>query len=461
MRKSLLAVSLALAFPSAFAQSRNPVPTESIATGATRVELYGIADIGFERLDVGSVNANRISSGIAAGSRLGFRGSEDLGGGWRGVFVLEQRLEIDSGRNSNNSPLFYCGTTPSCPGVVLTSPLPPAVAPTVLAGLSNLNSQLLQAVTTVNGVGALFDRQAFAGLITPFGAFLLGRQYTPGYEVMNRFTSFADATAGQIGQGYSALAIRANNAIQWRADLGGAVASLMYGFGGTDGSRNERVLDPTKGDDFYGINLQYHAQSFSVGVGYNRNQVVTFSAPTRSQKGLETLNVGATATLGSFKLFGTYMTRKNENPIIRPEDLQGLIISTGGNQNAILAQIGALQINPWDVDLTRGVVGPSDGTIYHLGFQWRVGAGTVHGAFNRAKDEARSVWATSDATVDHLGLAYFHSLSHRTQLYSVYALAKNKGSARMALGSAGYAGGFVTAQREDSSAVQFGIRHSF
>ena len=170
-------------------------------------------------------SSTRVSSGISAGTRIGIRGTEEIGRGLRAVFALESRVEADTGSVTNRGPLFYCqfpnSTVVSCPGVSLTVPVAPALAPVVLGGVNAVNQQLLTAVTTVNSAGALFDRQAFGGLITPFGAFLLGRQYTPGYEVMNRFSAFADSTSGQIGQGYSALAIRSNNAIQYRAELAG------------------------------------------------------------------------------------------------------------------------------------------------------------------------------------------------------------------------------------------------
>lgn len=469
MRKSALALALALAFPTAYAQqtpvgaaSRIPIADESLARGPSRVELYGILDGGIERQDVGSVSATRLTSGMSAGSRWGLRGAEVLGGGFRAIFTLESRIELDTGSVTNRGPLFFCDTStgaPVCPGVRTSVPLPGAV----LAGMNNVNNLLLQAVTTVNSAGALFDRQAFVGLVTPVGAVLAGRQYTPGYEVLNRFNSFADATAGQFGQGYSALAIRANNALQYRAEAAGFTLSAMYGFGGTEVARNERSTDPQDGDDFMGANLQYQSPMFSVGLGWNRNNVVPYYAPNDSRKGLETFNFGVTGTLGSVKLFGMYMTRKNENPVLRPQDVQNIVLGFGAGAAAV---IGAQPLNAFDVDGIRGIVGAVDTKIYHLGAQWTIGNGVIHAAYNSAKEEASSAWdATSpggaNAKVNHYALAYFYNFSRRTQLYGVYAMAQNSGSARMALGGAGYAGGFTTAPGEDASAMQLGLRHAF
>ncbi len=114
MQKSLLTMALALALPTAYAQSS--------------VTLYGIVDVGIENLDVGSVDATRLQSGISAGSRWGIRGSEDLGGGYRAVFTLESRIEVDTGSVTNNGALYWCKASSAaaavpavCPGVVFVT----------------------------------------------------------------------------------------------------------------------------------------------------------------------------------------------------------------------------------------------------------------------------------------------------------------------------------------------------
>ena len=93
MNKKLLAVAVAgaLAAPAvAFAQ-------------ASSVQIYGRANLGFD-----TYSATGATAGAAAdyksrnriydsGSRLGFRGTEDLGGGLSAVFVLESGVNFDSG----------------------------------------------------------------------------------------------------------------------------------------------------------------------------------------------------------------------------------------------------------------------------------------------------------------------------------------------------------------------------
>ena len=461
MRKSLLAVALACAFPAVHAQSF--------------VRLYGIVDVGVERLDVGDLSGTRLQSGISAGSRLGFTGSEDLGKGFRALFTLEQRIEADTGSNTNNNALFWCrannapATAPTvCPGVtfITTAPavqVPVASRPAIVGGSNAVNNALLQAITTVNTVGALFDRQAWGGLVTPVGGFFLGRQYTPAYEILNKYNVMGDQTALHFGQGFANPAIRANNAVHYRIELAGFTGSLMYGFGGSEILRNERATRPQNGDDFYGGNLQYNTKTWGVGVGYNRNNVVPFNTGTNPQKrtGLEMFNAGGFVGFGPIKLYAQYLQRENENPLLRPEDIQNIVVSTGGSLAAITALLGSLQINSFDIDTMRGLVGPTDSKAYHGGISWTFGRNTLYGVYNYGKDDGRSAWATADAKASHYGVAYFYEFSRRTQLYAVAAFMNNSDQSRMSLNSAGYTTGFTTAAGEDASAFQVGVRHSF
>jgi predicted porin len=456
MRKSLLAVALAFAFPSAFAQSS--------------VTLYGIVDVGVEYLDFGSDSITRLASGISQGSRWGLRGSEVLGGGYSAIFTLESRFSIDTGSLTNNDSVYWCrlagSTGPAvCPGVTLVTPLPPSLAPAVVGGMNAVNNALLQAVTTVNSSGALFDRQSWAGLVTPYGAVIAGRQYTPGYEILNKFNALADMTALQFGQGFTTPQIRANNAVQYRAELKGFTVSLMYSFGGSEGNRSERTAPPTDGDDFMGGNLMYVANNWGVGAAYNRSNVVPYAtqaAGTPTKKtGLETINVGGWVGFGNFRVYGQWMNRQNDNPILTPSDIQNLIVSTGGNLAAITNILGGLQLGPQDIDLVRGFAGPTDTNAYHLGVTWTLGNHTLYGAYNYAKDTARSAWAVEDASASHFGAAYFYNFSRRTALYAVAAFMKNNDQARMSLSSAGYTTGWTTGAGEDATAFQVGMRHAF
>jgi predicted porin len=302
-------------------------------------------------------------------------------------------------------------------------------------------------------------------MVTPYGAFLAGRQYTPGYEILNKFNVIGDQTALQFGQVFSNPQIRANNAFQYRAELSGFTVSLMYGFGGSEGSRNERSVPPQKGDDFMGANVQYATTNWGVGAGYNRSNVVPYATQAagtpQSKKGLELINVGGYVGFGAFKVYAQWLSRQNDNPILTPGDIQNIVVSTGGSLPAITAILGGLQLNSYDMDTMRGLAGPTDSDAYHLGASWRFGNSTLYGVYNWAKDSARSAWATQDAKAQHYGVAWIYDFSRRTQLYTVAAFLNNKDQSRGSLSSAGYTTGWTTAAGEDARALQLGIRHNF
>ena len=93
MNKKLMAVAVAgaLAAP---------------ATVLAQVQIYGRANLGFDNYSATGATAanqdfkarNRVFDNS---SRLGFRGTEDLGGGLRALFVIESGVNIDTG--SQNS----------------------------------------------------------------------------------------------------------------------------------------------------------------------------------------------------------------------------------------------------------------------------------------------------------------------------------------------------------------------
>ena len=82
MQKKLIALAVAgLASSAAFAQSN--------------VTIYGIADIAYVHSSSGSSKTNGVDSGGWSSSRLGFKGTEDLGDGMKAVFTLEYGLSPD------------------------------------------------------------------------------------------------------------------------------------------------------------------------------------------------------------------------------------------------------------------------------------------------------------------------------------------------------------------------------
>ncbi|MEN3372629.1 porin [Dechloromonas sp. ZS-1] len=82
MQKKIIALALAAVAGSAAAQ--------------TNVTIYGVADAGFASVSAsGAKRTSAIVSGGLSGSRIGFKGTEDLGNGLKALFTLEYGLAID------------------------------------------------------------------------------------------------------------------------------------------------------------------------------------------------------------------------------------------------------------------------------------------------------------------------------------------------------------------------------
>lgn len=92
MKKSLLALAALTAFAGA-------------ASAQSSVTLYGRVDLSINK-GIGT-DAKAISNG--SGSRLGLRGSEDLGGGLSALFNIEHRFNADTGADSTGGVRMWNG----------------------------------------------------------------------------------------------------------------------------------------------------------------------------------------------------------------------------------------------------------------------------------------------------------------------------------------------------------------
>jgi len=95
MNKALTLTLLAAACGTCLAQTATP----------NSVTLYGIVDVGVQRVTGYAKGTDTaLVSGIMEGSRFGLRGNEDLGGGYRAIFTMENRTEANNGSISSRPP---------------------------------------------------------------------------------------------------------------------------------------------------------------------------------------------------------------------------------------------------------------------------------------------------------------------------------------------------------------------
>lgn len=421
MKKSILALSvLALAASAAVAQST-----------PSSVTLYGIVDAGVVH-NTGVSNKNQLVSGIMEGSRFGLRGNEDIGGGFRAIFTLENRTELNNGTLSNRPQSGSQLPDRFADASLLVPALCPAQPCAIQAAVSQVNANLAAGALGVNLRGGFFDRQAYVGLVTPVGAILAGRQYTPAYEVTATFDIMgtqSSLSAGQVASFPASTEIRVDNALQYRIVFGGLTASAMYALG--------NVTNNTKANRLGGVMAMYKAGPFAVGLGYNqRNNDI-------GQKSLQSTVVGASAQIGPGTLSGLFVDFKDENP-------SG--VSTLAT--TLAPAVGVAAASTLQQAYVNGL--RQDGKLMHIGYRMPLGAHTFYVAYSTF-DDKRSF----NADTSSYGAAFTYALSKRTDINAVLTHFDNKNLAQAAPGQAGFLGGFTTSAGTDSNSVALGIRHRF
>lgn len=182
---------------------------------ADNVTIYGIVDVAVEHVtNANAAGASQTRMGKltgAAPSRIGFRGREDLGGGYSTVFVLESGFQTATGNLNNGARLFgraaYVGldtpygrvTVGRQPNMTLLSVGVSDIIGPALYSLASLDSYLPNAITdnTIAYIGS-------------YGGFTGGATYSFG-----RDTSSAGGPAGTNCPGESAADHR--QCTQWTA----------------------------------------------------------------------------------------------------------------------------------------------------------------------------------------------------------------------------------------------------
>jgi predicted porin len=131
----------------------------SAQSNGSAVTIYGMIDMAVVQESGGVAGSmTKVTSGTTGGSRLGFKGSEDLGNGLKAVFLMESGFQGDTGASGQG--------------------------------------------------GLLFGRQVYVGLQGGFGSVLVGRQYTPHYLVQ----VFADPFgSGWVGDTKNLLGTTGNS----------------------------------------------------------------------------------------------------------------------------------------------------------------------------------------------------------------------------------------------------------
>ncbi len=198
MKKSLIALAVL-------------ATTAGAALAQSSVTLYGRIDTSFGADKLNGVSTTRLYSGNLSTSRLGFRGTEDLGGGLKAIFGLEGALGTDTGAFGG------------------------------------------------------FDRQSIVGLSGGFGTIKLGRHDTSFDDIRdlsigsNLWDSEFSPTKIAYTAGVPDYSSRASNQIRYESpSFGGFTVGLGYALD----------EDPTIKGDVSSYNLRYRNGPLDIGIGF-------------------------------------------------------------------------------------------------------------------------------------------------------------------------------------------------
>lgn len=199
------------------------------ASAQTSLSVYGLADAGFVREMSGPNGAVwKLTSGIQNGSRLGFKGTEDLGRGLQAKFLLEAGINIDDGTSGQS-----------------TQAVPPGTVGFQTRAQTN----------------RLFGRQAYVGLGSQWGSVTLGREYTPHYLALAEIDPFGAGLAGNAAN-FIPTTLRMDNTIKYTSPTwSGLTADIGYGFGEQPGDNSRRRQ--------YGASVGYANGPLTVKAAYH------------------------------------------------------------------------------------------------------------------------------------------------------------------------------------------------
>lgn len=236
-----------------------------------QVTVFGVLDAGLNvvRAD-GAASLKRLEGDGNTSSRLGFRGAEDLGGGWKANFWIETAINPDAGTS----------------------------------GATSTNNK-----DSVNTGGLTWGRRSTVGLQGPIGEVRLGRDYVPSFSnlttSMHPFGTNGVGSAGHLfypvntGGTTVRTSVRASNAIGYHLpdNSAGLYGSLMVALG-------EQAPDtPTEKDgNHQGVRLGWRGGPVNLAVARGKTRYATGDYTQT--------NAGLNVKFGPAKLMGLWGENK-------------------------------------------------------------------------------------------------------------------------------------------------------
>lgn len=276
MKKSLIALAVLAAAGAASAQSS--------------VTLFGVVDATLQNIKGdGNGSVTRLHNSGYNSSRLGFRGTEDLGGGMSASFWLEAGLSNDDGTMAASSSTNQA--------IAAFVPATGANAP-VRSGTQGLT----------------FNRRSTVSLAGGWGELRLGRDYVPAFWNLTVFDPFGTNGVGSgsnlsLGLGTATgvpTTVRASNSIGYflPGNMGGFYGQVMYALG--ENASNVGVSEDA--GNHVGFRVGYANGPLNVALGYGNTDIMLAGVAAEYKN----VNLGASYNFGGFSLMGIFQTEKLE-----------------------------------------------------------------------------------------------------------------------------------------------------
>lgn len=279
----------------------------SVASAQT-VTIYGILDGGVEYLSGLATGGHVVRMPALTGSmpsRLGFRGSEDLGNGLKAVFTLEGGFSLDSGTNGQG--------------------------------------------------GRAFGRQSFVGLEGGWGTVTLGRQYTMLFWSVLDADILAPNIYGTASLDSYLPNARADNAIAYRGRFDKVTLGATYSLGrdtvnagpspaGTN-CPGESATDKTACRE-WSVLARYDDSSWGVAVAYDvlRGGPGAFAGLTSSSMSDKRLSVNGYKRFGDLKVGAGLVRRDNDGSATTPKSNLWYLAAAYPLQPALVLEGEAMQL---------------------------------------------------------------------------------------------------------------------
>ena len=291
MKKTLVALAVLAASGAAMAQSS--------------VQLFGVVDAALTQASSAVNKKTQLTGSGISSSQLGFRGTEDMGGGMAAHFWLEAGLSNDNGTG----------------------------------GASNTNNQASgNTAATAGTQGLTFARRSTVSLSGAMGEIRLGRDYSPQFWNLTVYDPFGTNGIGTsrmfngaalIPGGTSGTMVRASNSVSWLWNHG---KNATYAAGGAgfhaavqsyQGENASNAAGGT-GDDGNGAGIRVGYNQGPISVAYG-NSSTTFAAGK-----VQTSNLGGAYNFGVARVMAQTVTDKVGATLQGKGQLMGVTVPMGG-----------------------------------------------------------------------------------------------------------------------------------